>query len=71
MTACPRAYCGGSVVHYGGQVQCILCGRGLALARPPTAEESAGEVVRNTDKLFRAKTKRRREAAALKASRVA
>ena len=70
MTACPRG-CGGSLVTYGGQVQCLLCGRGETLARPPTAEESAGEVVRNTDKLFRFKMKRRREAAARKASRTA
>ena len=56
-------------VTWGGE--CTLCSRGLTLARPPTAEESAGEVVRNTDRLFRAKIKRRREAAVLKASRAA
>ena len=39
MYACPRAYCGGSLIHFGGQVQCVLCARGLVLARPPNAEE--------------------------------
>ena len=76
MIACPRAYCGGSRLHYGGQVQCVLCGRGMIPARARTAEESAeeesaGEAVRYTAKLLRAKTKRRRVAAALKASRAA
>ena len=56
-------------MHYGGQVQCLLCGRGMALARPPTAEESATEAAaRQAEnqfaKVLRAKTKRRREAKA-------
>ena len=71
MYACPRAYCGGSLVHYGGELQCLLCGRGEIVARPPTAEESASEVVRDTDRLFRFKMKRRRDAAARKASQAA
>ena len=41
MTACPRDYCGGSRLLYGGLVQCVLCARGEVLARPPTAEEKA------------------------------
>ena len=39
MYACPRD-CGGSVVHYGGILQCVLCGRGEVAARPPTAKEA-------------------------------
>ena len=40
MYACPRGDCGGSLMLYGGQVQCSLCARGLTLARPPTAKEA-------------------------------
>ena len=40
MYACPRDYCGGSRLLYGGQVQCVLCARGEVLARPPTAKEA-------------------------------
>ena len=56
-------------ITWGGE--CTLCARGEIIARPPTAEEAAGEVVRNVDKLFRFKMKRRREAAARKASQAA
>ena len=67
MYACPRG-CGGSLLHLGGQLQCGLCARGEVPARPPTAEESAGEVVRDSDRLYRFKMKRRRAAKARKAS---
>ena len=40
MYACPRDYCGGRRLLYGGLVQCVLCARGEVLARPPTAEEA-------------------------------
>ena len=40
MYACPRADCGGSLMHYDGQVQCVLCARGLIDPRPPTAKEA-------------------------------
>ena len=40
MYACPRVYCGGSMVVYDGQVECDLCARGEIEARPPTAKEA-------------------------------
>ena len=69
LNACPRGFCRGTLGRdREGVVSCSLCARGLTDPRPPTAEESAGEVVRNTNKLWRYKVKRRRDAAALKAS---
>ena len=46
---------------------CSLCARTVPPARRPTAEEAAGEVVRNSDRLYKFKMKRRREAEALRA----
>ena len=71
MYACPRARCSGSLLDYGDQVQCALCGRTATGPRPPTAEEAAREKVRDLDRLYKYKMKRRQEAAALKASRTA
>ena len=67
MQTCPRSGCGGSLgITWSGS--CTLCARGLTDPRPPTAEEAAGEVVRNSDRLYKFKMRRRREAKALKAS---
>ena len=65
MYPCPRLHCNGTLGIMGDI--CSLCARGLADPRPPTAEEAAGEVVRNSDRLYKFKMRRRREAKALKA----
>lgn len=66
---CTRRGCGGTVIELlDGSAVCTLCARTAVAARPPTAEESAGERVRNVDKLFRRDWKRRRVAAARKAA---